>query len=88
MIGRPVVVAEPTAAVTFKLPPSLVDAVRARACGDSRPRSFRACGECRMKVLSCLILTLSNRSQAPYRSSQYAPLITIPAAATIPARMT
>jgi predicted DNA-binding transcriptional regulator YafY len=33
MIGRPVVVAEPTA-VTFKLPPSLVDAVRARAAAE------------------------------------------------------
>lgn len=31
MIGRPVPVGEPTTAVTFKLPPSLVDAVRARA---------------------------------------------------------
>lgn len=30
-IGRPVPVAEPTTAVTFKLPPSLVNAVRARA---------------------------------------------------------
>ena len=34
MIGRPVVAAEPTAAVTFKLPPSLVDAVRARAAAE------------------------------------------------------
>jgi len=34
MIGRPVVVAEPTAAVTFKLPPSLVDAIRARAAAE------------------------------------------------------
>ena len=33
-IGRPVEVAEPTAAVTFKLPPSLVDAVRARAAAE------------------------------------------------------
>ena len=33
-IGRPVVAAEPTAAVTFKLPPSLVDAVRARAAAE------------------------------------------------------
>ena len=33
MIGRPVVVAEP-AAVTFKLPPSLVDAVRERAAAE------------------------------------------------------
>jgi predicted DNA-binding transcriptional regulator YafY len=32
--GRPVVAAEPTAAVTFKLPPSLVDAVRARAAAE------------------------------------------------------
>ena len=31
LIGGPVEVAEPTAAVTFKLPPSLVDAVRTRA---------------------------------------------------------
>ena len=34
MIGRPVVAAEPTAAVTFKLPPSLVDAIRARAAAE------------------------------------------------------
>ena len=34
MIGRPVAVAEPTAAVTFKLPPSLVDAVRAQAAAE------------------------------------------------------
>ena len=34
MIGRPVVVGEPTAAVTFKLPPSLVDAIRARAAAE------------------------------------------------------
>jgi predicted DNA-binding transcriptional regulator YafY len=34
MIGRPVVVAEPAAAVTFKLPPSLVDAVRERATAE------------------------------------------------------
>lgn len=33
-IGRPVPVAEPAAAVTFKLPPSLVDAVRARAAAE------------------------------------------------------
>ena len=33
-IGRPVVAAEPTAAVTFKLPPSLVDTVRARAAAE------------------------------------------------------
>ena len=33
-IGRPVVAAEPTAPVTFKLPPSLVDAVRARAAAE------------------------------------------------------
>ena len=33
-ICRPVVAAEPTAAVTFKLPPSLVDAVRARAAAE------------------------------------------------------
>ena len=33
-IGRPVVAAEPTAAVTFKLPPSLVDAIRARAAAE------------------------------------------------------
>ncbi|HYA80269.1 MAG TPA: hypothetical protein VED87_04985 [Methylocystis sp.] len=33
-IGRPVVAAEPTAAVTFKLPPSLVDAVRTRAAAE------------------------------------------------------
>ena len=33
-IGCPVVAAEPTAAVTFKLPPSLVDAVRARAAAE------------------------------------------------------
>ena len=33
-IGRPVVAAEPAAAVTFKLPPSLVDAVRARAAAE------------------------------------------------------
>src|SRR5580658_5509083 len=31
LIGRPVPVVEPATAVTFKLPPSLVDAVRARA---------------------------------------------------------
>jgi len=30
-IGQPVVVGEPSTAVTFKLPPSLVDAVRVRA---------------------------------------------------------
>jgi predicted DNA-binding transcriptional regulator YafY len=30
-IGRPVVAAEPTVAVTFKLAPSLVDSIRARA---------------------------------------------------------
>jgi predicted DNA-binding transcriptional regulator YafY len=30
-IGRPVPVVEPATAVTFKLPPSLVDAIRARA---------------------------------------------------------
>ena len=34
IIGRPVVVAEPAAAVTFKLPPSLVDAVRERAAAE------------------------------------------------------
>ena len=34
MIGRPVVVAEPAAAVTFELPPSLVDAVRERAAAE------------------------------------------------------
>jgi predicted DNA-binding transcriptional regulator YafY len=34
MIGRPVVVSEPTAAVTFKLPPSLVDAIRTRAAAE------------------------------------------------------
>ena len=34
LIGRPVAVAEPTAAATFKLPPSLVDAVRARAASE------------------------------------------------------
>ena len=34
MIGRPVAVAEPAVAVTFKLPPSLVDAVRARAAAE------------------------------------------------------
>ena len=33
-IGRPVVAVEPTAAVTFKLPTSLVDAVRARAAAE------------------------------------------------------
>jgi hypothetical protein len=32
---RPVPVAEPTTAVTFKLPPSLVDAVRARAAAET-----------------------------------------------------
>ena len=31
-------------------------------CGEFGPGSFRACGECRMKVLPCLIFTLSNRS--------------------------
>ena len=31
-------------------------------CGKSGPGSFQACGECRMKVLPCLILTLSDRS--------------------------
>jgi predicted DNA-binding transcriptional regulator YafY len=34
LIGRPVAAAEPAAAVTFKLPPSLVDAVRARAASE------------------------------------------------------
>jgi predicted DNA-binding transcriptional regulator YafY len=34
MIGRPVPVTEPAAAVTFKLPPSLVNAVRARAAAE------------------------------------------------------
>jgi predicted DNA-binding transcriptional regulator YafY len=34
MIGRPVVAPELAAAVTFKLPPSLVDAVRARAAAE------------------------------------------------------
>jgi len=34
LIGGPVAVAEPAAAVTFKLPPSLVDAVRARAASE------------------------------------------------------
>jgi len=34
VIGRPVVVAEPAAAVTFKLPPRLVDAIRARAAAE------------------------------------------------------
>jgi predicted DNA-binding transcriptional regulator YafY len=33
-IGRPVPVVEPVTAVTFKLPPSLVDAVRARAAAE------------------------------------------------------
>jgi len=33
-IGRPVPVVEPAAAVTFKLPPSLVDAIRARAAAE------------------------------------------------------
>jgi predicted DNA-binding transcriptional regulator YafY len=33
-IGRPVPVGEPTTAVTFKLPPSLVDAIRARAAAE------------------------------------------------------
>jgi len=33
-IGRPVPVTEPTTAVTFKLPPSLVDAIRARAAAE------------------------------------------------------
>ena len=34
MIGRPGAVAEPTTAVTFKLPPSLVDSIRARAAAE------------------------------------------------------
>lgn len=34
MIGRPMVAAEPTAATTFKLPPSLGDAIRARAAAE------------------------------------------------------
>ena len=34
MIGRPVAVAEPAVAVTFKLPPSVVDASRARAAAE------------------------------------------------------
>src|SRR5947199_7194870 len=34
LIGRPVPVVEPATAVTFKLPPSLVDAVRARAAAE------------------------------------------------------
>ena len=34
LIGRPVPVAETATAVTFKLPPSLVDAVRARATAE------------------------------------------------------
>ena len=34
LIGRPVPVAEAAPAVTFKLPPSLVDAVRARAAAE------------------------------------------------------
>ena len=34
LIGQPVAVAEPAAAVTFKLPPSLVNAVRARAASE------------------------------------------------------
>ncbi|EAR20301.1 ribbon-helix-helix protein, CopG family [Nitrococcus mobilis] len=33
-IGRPVPVTEPTTAVTFKLPPSLVDAIRTRAAAE------------------------------------------------------
>lgn len=33
-IGRPVPVTEPTTAVTFKLAPSLVDAIRARAAAE------------------------------------------------------
>jgi hypothetical protein len=33
-IARPVPVTEPTTAVTFKLPPSLVDAIRARAAAE------------------------------------------------------
>ena len=34
LIGRPVPIVEPATAVTFKLPPSLVDAVRARAAAE------------------------------------------------------
>jgi predicted DNA-binding transcriptional regulator YafY len=34
LIGRPVPVVETATAVTFKLPPSLVDAVRARAAAE------------------------------------------------------
>ena len=34
LIGRPVPVVEAATAVTFKLPPSLVDAVRARAAAE------------------------------------------------------
>ena len=34
MIGRPVAVAESAMAVTFKLPPSVVDAIRARAAAE------------------------------------------------------
>lgn len=33
-IGRPVPIAEPTVAVTFKLPPSLVGSIRARAAAE------------------------------------------------------
>jgi len=33
-ISRPVPVVEPTMAVTFKLPPSLVDAIRSRAAAE------------------------------------------------------
>jgi len=33
-IGRPVAIAEPAVAVTFKLPPSLVGAIRARAAAE------------------------------------------------------
>jgi predicted DNA-binding transcriptional regulator YafY len=47
-IGRPVAVAEPNMAVTFKLPPSLVGSLRARAAaegmtiGDTVSRALRA----------------------------------------------
>ena len=34
MIGRPVAVTEPAVAVTFKLPPSVVDGIRARAAAE------------------------------------------------------
>src|SRR6267154_2327901 len=57
LIGRPVPVVETATAVTFKLPPSLVDAVRARAAAAALPRSTRAPPSparcCTVRLASC-----------------------------------